>query len=881
MKRHTTHLKSLCFLMLSIISSSYCELIFAEAPASCIEDDYIGLRALYLSTNGDNWIVNDEWMSASDFIDNTTLPSTQDMSLWHGITVNQNGCVSKIELFTNDLSGSIPSDLKNMVGLEILDLGHNQIGGIIPQELGNLAELKELHLQSNQLVGSVPNTLGGLNSLERLNLTSNQLTGSIPSELGNLAGLKYLFLKYNNLTGIIPSSLGSLSNLIILSIHDNGFSGSIPSSLGDLDLLENLMLDDNQLTGEIPNTLGNMESLVRLRLSGNYLTGTIPASIGDLTELTIFTFQDNELSGCFDENLHALCSQMTTSQNSYTSEGNNFCVPWEDFCDSLTGVCGSTDGDEYCYCQTTLNLHENPEPDFINRASFDIKSDDLIDHNLFSSYTAGNHIDLEEGFEVKLGSDFEADIDICTEGCEVSEPCSGPPCAPLDIEYDSDGNPYFSNQLAIVFPSLTPQAGSNQEDVKTYLDPIIFDFVENPPPNFDLSTFKESTTISQCLCGFNLFLYEVDDIYEINEEGGGLAASSSGGPMEEGPSYVVNHLVDTGMTNEEAPIVGNIPPPLEDQYLNDETNIQNPVVAFLDSGIDPAYIPSGALLADKQARPNFIINEHLDCNSTPVDRFGWNFVDDDTNIVDDRGHGTSVYLAYQHALGKLGIEIEQQNTLIVKVLDGCGIGSAYSTACGISYAYAREADIISASWGLYANNTLLQTSIDHVVANGMLVSTSAGNQGKDLSLIEHFPSAYGYTYDRIVDFATNELELSEGYDQIFEVGGLCRNAANETCVGANDNVDLWSGSNYRSNGPMFSEPGIEIQDLYTNMTVGCGIMGTSYAAPQFTAGLVDMHIQNSGNDGVTQNEVINNSMSWDVDEVGIYYSYLLSNQSCN
>ena len=847
----------------------------------CLELDYVALKDLYLSTNGDNWSINDEWMTSSEFINNASLPSTQDMSLWHGITVNQLGCVTKIELDTNGLNGFIPTSIGGMSSLEVLDLGHNQLSESIPSELGDLSELQALHLQSNELVGSIPEDLGDLGMLKLLNVSNNQLTGSIPSTLGALLELEFLYLRYNQLAGPIPPQIGNMSQLIILSIHDNQLSGSIPVELGQLSNLQNLMLDDNRLSGEIPYELGDMLSLKNLRLSGNYLTGTLPFSLASLTNLIQLTFNDNDLSGCYFQNLVPLCSQINTSQNTHTSDGNHFCVSWEDFCMNQNGLCGIIDDDPYCYCPTSLNLHENPEPDFNNRASFHIRSDDIIDYDVTSSYKAGDHIDLMQGFEVKTGFEFIAEIDECTEDCEVSVPCEGPPCAELDLEYDSEGNPYFRNQIAIVFPSLTVPISVNLDAIRLYLGSIIYNSaLESNPPNSDLSEFQAATTISQCLCGYNIFLFEVDDIYEINEEGGGQVASSDGGPNEEGPSYVVNHLVETGMTGDEAPTQMNIPPPIEYIGLNDITNLANPVVAFLDSGVDPEYIPPSSLLADENGRINLINNFACGTSNTP-DLFGWNFVDFNSNIVDNRGHGTSVFLAYLNALNKLTIPVEDQNTLIVKVLDECGFGSAYTSACGINYAVARGANIINTSWGLYANNMLLQTSIDSAVGQGVLVSSSSGNQGKDLAQTAHFPSGYGYPHDKILDLAQQTYSQSTGLDQVFEVGALCRQVGNDNCLVQSEVVNLWSGSNYRTNGSMFTEPGIEIQELFTDTTIYCGIMGTSYAAPQFTACLVDMYIQNSGNEGSTKSELINNSIDWNSNDKGIYYSYLLQNQSCN
>jgi len=116
-------------------------------------------------------------------------------------------------LGSNDLTGSIPPEIGNLVNLEVLYLYENNLTGSIPPEIGNLANLEELELDSNNLTGSIPPEIGSLTNLEWLNLENNDLTGSIPPEIGNLVNLKWLVLKNNDLTGSIPRSFLNLQLL--------------------------------------------------------------------------------------------------------------------------------------------------------------------------------------------------------------------------------------------------------------------------------------------------------------------------------------------------------------------------------------------------------------------------------------------------------------------------------------------------------------------------------------------------------------------------------------------------------------------------------------------------------------------------------------------
>ena len=242
------------------------------------------LHIFYEATNGDGWFNNEGWFTEPDFND------------WHGI-IAENGTIIQIDLYNNQLSGEIPSELGDLINLRDLVLSRNLLSGAIPSELGDLTNLIRLDLFSNQLSGEIPSELGQLSNLITLKLYDNQLSGEIPSELGQLSNLIRLDLDFNQLSGEIPSELGNLSNLTRLWLNDNQLSGEIPSELGNLSNLTRLWLNDNQLSGEIPSELGNLSNLTRLWLNDNQLSGAIPSELGQLSNLEILDLSDNEFSG--------------------------------------------------------------------------------------------------------------------------------------------------------------------------------------------------------------------------------------------------------------------------------------------------------------------------------------------------------------------------------------------------------------------------------------------------------------------------------------------------------------------------------------------------------------------------------------------------------
>ena len=292
------------------------------------------LVSLYNATDGPNWANNTNWL--------TDRPPGE----WHGVAIDADGRVTRLNLRNNQLSGGIPSSLGSLSNLTELSLGDNQLSGEIPSSLGGLASLQslwlggnqlsgeiptelrslanlvELGLWRNELTGEIPSWLGNLSDLELLSLSANQLTGEIPPELGNLSDLKELDFANNQLTGAIPTELGSLANLVQLQLSENQLTGTIPTWLGSLSNLEKLDFADNQLTGAIPTELGSLANLKELWLSENQLTGEIPVELGSLSSLTVLSLSRNELTGEIPAELVGLTNleELWLADNQLTGE---------------------------------------------------------------------------------------------------------------------------------------------------------------------------------------------------------------------------------------------------------------------------------------------------------------------------------------------------------------------------------------------------------------------------------------------------------------------------------------------------------------------------------------------------------------------------------
>ncbi|XP_050154933.1 putative receptor-like protein kinase At3g47110 isoform X1 [Malus sylvestris] len=201
----------------------------------------------------------------------------------------------QIYFYENQIRGSIPIGVGNLINLERLSFYANLLAGTIPSSICKLNKLYGLDLQANELSGNVPSSLGNLTSLSRLYLNSNKLNGSIPQSLGDCRFMLELDLSHNNLSGPIPKQVINLP--VYLNLSGNQLAESIPMEVGNSEHLVYLDLSENKLSGEIPQSLASFTSLRSLYLSGNSLQGTIPKSLSSLRGIEDFDVSRNNLSG--------------------------------------------------------------------------------------------------------------------------------------------------------------------------------------------------------------------------------------------------------------------------------------------------------------------------------------------------------------------------------------------------------------------------------------------------------------------------------------------------------------------------------------------------------------------------------------------------------
>lgn len=224
------------------------------------------LMDLYNSTGGANWNNNTNW-------------GIGDPSTWLGVSVDVNGNVIYLNLASNNLVGTLPSSICNLTNLQGLVLHNNlQLTGSIPVNIGNLIGLYSLNLSNCNLTGNIPVSICNLNQIQELNISSNpQLTGTIPTDIGNLLNLFFLDISLTNVTGTIPISIYSLINLNTLLIcYNPQLTGPILSNIGNLINLTFVNLRSCNFTGTIPTSISNINNCNYFLFSGNQFYGTLP-----------------------------------------------------------------------------------------------------------------------------------------------------------------------------------------------------------------------------------------------------------------------------------------------------------------------------------------------------------------------------------------------------------------------------------------------------------------------------------------------------------------------------------------------------------------------------------------------------------------------------
>lgn len=107
----------------------------AEGFASDPFTDSLVLVALFDNTNGSNWITRTNWKSGM-------------LDTWHGIT-RSGQTITAISLPSNNLNGTVPAELVDILGLQVINLSGNQLTAI--PDLSSNKVISSLDVSNNAL----------------------------------------------------------------------------------------------------------------------------------------------------------------------------------------------------------------------------------------------------------------------------------------------------------------------------------------------------------------------------------------------------------------------------------------------------------------------------------------------------------------------------------------------------------------------------------------------------------------------------------------------------------------------------------------------------------------------------------------------------------
>ncbi|CAJ2651503.1 unnamed protein product [Trifolium pratense] len=243
---------------------------------------------------------------------------------WEGISCDSSRSVTSIKLPSSSLTGKLPTDIFSLNNLTHIDLHNNSLNGDLP-DIRNLLLLQTVSLGHNNFTSVPYYCFQNLQNLRTFNLSNNLKLYPWVFPLSNLASsttLDSLDLEATNIIGPLdPDTFHSFPNLHTFIISHNKLEGSLPQSLGKsairylrlndqggygftgtIDVISRMSnlsqawLHNNSFTDRIPN-MSNCTNLSDLQLQSNVLTGLIPPSLLTLPSLRIISLGANMLQG--------------------------------------------------------------------------------------------------------------------------------------------------------------------------------------------------------------------------------------------------------------------------------------------------------------------------------------------------------------------------------------------------------------------------------------------------------------------------------------------------------------------------------------------------------------------------------------------------------
>jgi subtilisin family serine protease len=185
-----------------------------------------------------------------------------------------------------------------------------------------------------------------------------------------------------------------------------------------------------------------------------------------------------------------------------------------------------------------------------------------------------------------------------------------------------------------------------------------------------------------------------------------------------------------------------------DEAWDTQTGSRDVLIAIIDTGVDYTHEDLAANMwrnpgESGEGRESNGVDD--DGNGFVDDVFGWDFVSDDNDPIDDNAHGShvagTIAAVGDNGLGVAGVNW-RASVMALKFLDRNGSGSTADAIDAIAYAVDNGAHILNNSWGGGGFSQALLEAIELARDRNALFVAAAGNEGRDNDAQPSYPASY-------------------------------------------------------------------------------------------------------------------------------------------
>ena len=182
------------------------------------------------------------------------------------------------------------------------------------------------------------------------------------------------------------------------------------------------------------------------------------------------------------------------------------------------------------------------------------------------------------------------------------------------------------------------------------------------------------------------------------------------------------------------------------------------VVAVIDTGVDidhadlKKYIWKNSGESGKDQFGNDKENNHIDDDGNGFidDVHGWNFVDDNNNVMDRHGHGTHISGIIKNQFRRRMSTTKGSSDLQLMVLkyyspEAKDVDNISFSNAAIRYANKMKANLINYSGGGQAKFSSEYSAIQESQKLGILFVAAAGNSKDNIDFKKYYPANYNLT----------------------------------------------------------------------------------------------------------------------------------------